>query len=235
MLEELLTQLSTALTRSFSVALMGAFLWGITSVVLSPCHLASVPLLIGFLSAHANSGRKLAVQLSLLFSVGILISIAVIGIATASAGRLLGNLGKTGTAAVALIFLVFGFYLMDMLRLPWSFPGMTQRFRGALGALVLGSLFGVALGPCTFAFMAPVLGVVFNRASTSPGSGLGFLGAFALGHCGVIVLAGTLTQSVEQYLGWSGDHQIMKWLRRFCGLLVSFAGIYLLRQNLSEF
>jgi cytochrome c-type biogenesis protein len=235
MLDELLTHLSASLTQSVLIALIGAFLWGVTSIVLSPCHLASVPLLIGFLSSQAKNGGRRAFKLSLLFSIGILISIAVIGIATASAGRLLGNLGKTGNVAVALIFLVFGFYLMDLLRLQWNFPGMTQRFRGALGALVLGSLFGVALGPCTFAFMAPVLGVVFSRASTSPGSGLGLLGSFALGHCGVITIAGTLTQSVEQYLGWSENHQIMKWLRRLCGLLVFLAGIYLLRQNLSAF
>jgi cytochrome c-type biogenesis protein len=79
--------------------------------------------------------------------------------------------------------------------------------------------------------MAPVLGVVFAKAGSNLGSGLGLLGAFALGHCGVIVAAGTLTQSVERYLGWTGNHQALKWLRRFCGLLVFAAGVYLLRRS----
>jgi cytochrome c-type biogenesis protein len=201
MLEALLTYLSTALAQSLFLALFGAFLWGVTSILLSPCHLASVPLLVGFLTMHAKSGSKRAFQLSLLFSVGTLMAIALLGVVTASAGRILGNLGKTGNAAVALIFLVFG----------------------------------IALGPCTFAFMAPVLGVVFSRAGSNPGNAIGLLGAFALGHCGVIVLAGTLTQSVERYLGWSENHQTLKWLRRFCGLLVLGAGIYLLRRSLSAF
>jgi cytochrome c-type biogenesis protein len=231
MLEELLTHLSAALTQSLLVALLGAFLWGVISILLSPCHLASIPLLIGFLSSQGKSGSKRVFQLSLLFSIGILVSIVLIGIITASAGRLLGDLGRIGNAAVALIFLLFGFYLMDLLPLQWSLPGMPVRLRGVPGALVFGSLFGIGLGPCTFAFMAPVLGVVFAKAGSNPGGGLGLLGAFALGHCGVIVAAGTLTQSVERYLGWTENHQALKWLRRLCGLLVFAAGVYLLHRS----
>jgi len=231
MLEELLTHLSAALTQSLLVALLGAFLWGVISILLSPCHLASIPLLIGFLSSQGKSGSKRVFQLSLLFSIGILVSIVLIGIITASAGRLLGDLGRIGNAVVALIFLLFGFYLMDLLPLQWSLPGMPVRLRGVPGALVFGSLFGIGLGPCTFAFMAPVLGVVFAKAGSNPGGGLGLLGAFALGHCGVIVAAGTLTQSVERYLGWTENHQALKWLRRLCGLLVFAAGVYLLRRS----
>jgi cytochrome c-type biogenesis protein len=231
MLEELLTHLSAALTQSLLVALLGAFLWGVISILLSPCHLASIPLLIGFLSSQGKSGSKRVFQLSLLFSIGILVSIVLIGIITASAGRLLGDLGRIGNAVVALIFLLFGFYLMDLLPLQWSLPGMPVRLRGVPGALVFGSLFGIGLGPCTFAFMAPVLGVVFAKAGSNPGGGLGLLGAFALGHCGVIVAAGTLTQSVERYLGWTENHQALKWLRRLCGLLVFAAGVYLLHRS----
>jgi len=233
MLQELLTQLNAALTQSLLVALVGAFLWGVISILLSPCHLASIPLLIGFLTSQGKSGSRRAFQLSLLFSLGILASIVLIGAITALAGRLLGDLGRIGNAAVALVFLVFGFYLMDLLPLRWSVPGMPTRFHGAPGALVFGSLFGIGLGPCTFAFMAPVLGVVFARAGSDPGGGLGLLSAFALGHCGVIIAAGTLTQSVEKYLGWTGNHQALKWLRRLCGLLVFTAGIYLLRRSIT--
>jgi cytochrome c-type biogenesis protein len=231
MLEELLTLLSSALSQSLLIALLGAFLWGIISILLSPCHLASIPLLIGFLAPEAKSGTKRVFQLSLLFSLGILASIVLIGAITAAAGRLLGDLGRVGNGAVALVFLLFGFHLMDLLPLQWSLPGMPTRFRGALGAIVIGSLFGIGLGPCTFAFLAPVLGVVFARAGSHPGSGLGLLGAFALGHCGVIVAAGTLTQSVERYLGWTENHRALKWLRRLCGLLVFVAGVYLLRRS----
>ncbi len=232
MLEELLTRLSSALTQSFLVALLGSFLWGVISIVLSPCHLASIPLLIGFLSSEAKSGSRRVFQLSLLFSLGILASLVLIGAITALAGRLLGDLGRVGNGIVALVFLLFGFYLMDLLPLQWSLR-MPTRFRGASGALIFGSIFGIGLGPCAFAFLAPVLGVVLAKAGSDPGAGFGLLGAFALGHCGVIVAAGTMTQSVEQYLGWTENHKALKWLRRLCGFLVFVAGIYLLRRSIT--
>ncbi len=96
MLEELLTHLTAALTQSLLVALVGAFLWGVISILLSPCHLASIPLLIGFLASEAKSGTTRVFRLSLSFSLGILGSIVLIGAITAAAGRLLGDLGGVG-------------------------------------------------------------------------------------------------------------------------------------------
>lgn len=231
MLEELLTYLTAALSHSLQFALFGAFLWGVISILLSPCHLASIPLLIGFLASETSSGTKRVFQLSLMFSVGILGSIVLIGVITAAAGRLAGDLGRVGNTLVALVFLLFGLFLMDLLPLRWSMPGMSTRFRGVPGALIFGSVFGIGLGPCTFAFMAPVLAAVFAKAAANPGGSLGLLGAFALGHCGVIIAAGTLTQFVERYLGWSGKHQALKWLRRLCGFLVFVAGVYLVGRS----
>jgi len=227
---ELLTFLSDTLSQSFLVATLGAFLWGVSSILLSPCHLASIPLLVGFLTSRGGGARARAVQLSLIFSLGILASIAALGAVTALAGRLLGDLGSTGNAAVALIFFLFGFYLMDLLPLNWNVPGTRTQLQGSLGAFVFGSAFGIGLGPCTFAFMAPVLGVVFTRAESNVAGAVCLLGAFALGHCGVIVLAGALTQQVEKYLKWMQTHRTLKWVRRTCGLLVVLAGVELLRR-----
>jgi cytochrome c-type biogenesis protein len=232
MIESLLTHLSEALEQSLGIAALGAFFWGVISILLSPCHLSSVPLLVGFLSTQDKAKAGEAFRLSTLFALGILASIALIGVLTASAGHLLGNLGKTGNAALALIFFLFGFYLLDLLPLNWGRPGTAVRLRGAAAALGFGFLFGIGLGPCTFAFMAPVLAVVFTKAGAAPGSALCLLGAFALGHCGVIVCAGTLTQSVQRYLNWTQEHRALKWLRRSCGILVVLGGIYVLRRTM---
>ncbi len=230
MIESLLTHLSGAIEKSLVIATLGAFLWGVISIVLSPCHLSSIPLLVGFLASADERRTREALRLSILFSLGILISISLVGVLTESAGRLLGDLGRVGNAAVAVIFFIFGFYLLDLLPLNWSRPGTAVQPRGASAALGFGLLFGIGLGPCTFAFMAPVLAVVFTKAGTALGSAFCLLGAFALGHCGVIVCAGTLTQTVQKYLNWTQENQVLKWLRRSCGLLVVFGGIYILRR-----
>ncbi len=39
--------------------------------------------------------------------------------------------------------------------------------KGLLSGFLLGFLFGLALGPCTFAFMAPILGIAFSSAANN--------------------------------------------------------------------
>lgn len=57
-----------------------ALAWGVLSVVLSPCHLSSVPLVVAYMSGGTEwpSGRR-ALGLSSAFALGILSSIALVG------------------------------------------------------------------------------------------------------------------------------------------------------------
>ena len=155
-------------------------------------------------------------------------AIALIGAITAAAGRMLGDLGPWGNYAVAAVFVVFGLHLLDVLPFPdgWR-PAPNQPRRGALGALLFGLVFGVALGPCTFGFMAPVLGVTFGMAKTAPIFAFGVLVLFGLGHCAVISLAGFSSTWVQRWLSWQNDTLGAKWLRRACGVLVLAAGVWL--------
>jgi len=95
-----------------------------------------------------------------------------------------------------------------------------------LAALILGLLFGIALGPCTFAYMAPVLGVVFQTSQTNYFLAVMFLLAFGIGHCAVIVAAGTLAGKVQKYLNWSEESKTILWIKKVCGVLVILGGIY---------
>jgi len=227
-MEALFSRLSEAMSGAPLVALFAAFAWGVLSIVLSPCHLASIPLIVGFLQGGKAVTPRRAAGLSTLFALGILGSIALIGAITAAAGRMLGDLGPWGDYAVAAIFLFFGLYLLDLLPIPdgWR-PTPNQPRRGALGALLFGLAFGVALGPCTFGFMAPVLGVTFGMAKTAPIFAFGVLVLFGLGHCAVIGLAGFSSTWVQRWLSWQDNTPGAKWLRRGCGLLVLAAGAWL--------
>ena len=229
MLEQVLTSLSNGLSQSLGWALLAAFAWGVVSIVFSPCHLASVPLIVGFISTQDDTSTRRAFRLSLVFSLGVLVSIALIGLITASLGRLVGDLGAIGNVAVAVVFFIFGLYLMDLLPLHWtSFPSTTHR-RGMPAALGLGLVFGVGLGPCSFAFLAPLLIIVFGQAQIDYGLAVALLGAFALGHCGVIVAAGTAAQRAQTVVSWGGRSGVTRWVRRACGALVVLAGVYLLQ------
>lgn len=229
MIEEIFTVLSNALYEGFWLALIASFGWGVLSILLSPCHLSSIPLVVGFIAAQGKISLSRTFYISIIFSLGILITIAAVGIVTAAAGRLMGDVGTIGNYIVAVIFFIVGLWLMDIIKIDWNTKGLNKtKSAGLRGALILGLLFGAALGPCTFAYAAPVLGIVFQTAGTDFTLAGLFLFAFGLGHCLVIVAAGTLTGKVQKYLNWSEGSSLILWLKRVCGILVILGGIYLI-------
>lgn len=220
--------LSTALSGSSAAAVLASFGWGIISVLLSPCHLSSIPLVVGFINSQGEITLKRTFTISLTFGTGILITIALIGIITAAAGRLMGDVGAAGNYLVAAVFFIIGLYLMDIIKLPWEAASIKPtKHKGVLAALILGLLFGIGLGPCTFAYMAPVLGVVFQVAKTNIFYSIILLLAFGIGHILVIVAAGTLTKKVQQYLNWTEKSKAATYVKRICGALVFTGGIYM--------
>src|SRR5512140_56271 len=167
-MEQFFTTLSHAVEGAPAVALGASAVWGILSIILSPCHLASIPLIVGFISGQGRVSTARASSIATLFAVGILVTIAAIGVTTAAAGRMMGDVGRWGNYFVAAIFFVVGLHLLGMIPMPWSGPGqVNMKRKGLLAALVLGLVFGVALGPCTFAYMAPMLGIAFKLSATS--------------------------------------------------------------------
>jgi cytochrome c-type biogenesis protein len=228
-MEKLFTTLTHAVEGSPAIALTAAFLWGILSILLSPCHLSSIPLIVGFIDKQGRMSTKRAFAISSLFAGGILITIAAIGVITAAASRMMGDVGRYGNYFVAVIFFLVGLYLLDILAMPWSGPGQVgMKRKGLLAALILGLVFGIALGPCTFAYMAPMLGVTFRVASTSLLYGIILLVAYGVGHCSVIVLAGTSTELVQRYLNWSEKSKGTTIVKKVCGVLVILGGLYLI-------
>ena len=228
-MQELFTQLTHAVDGTWFIALIASFVWGVLSVVLSPCHLASIPLIVGFIDGQGRISTRRAFFIATLFAVGILITIATIGAITAAAGRMMGDVGKYGNYFVAIIFFLVGLYLLDVIPMPWSGPGQVgMKRKGMLAAFILGLVFGIALGPCTFAYMAPMLGVTFKLASTNLSYGILLLFVYGIGHCSVIIFAGTFTEVVQRYMDWNEKSKGSVILKKVCGVLVLLGGIYLI-------
>lgn len=227
-MQEVFTVLTRAVEGPQIIAIAASFAWGVLSILLSPCHLASIPLIVGFIDEQGRMSAKRAFIISFLFAFGILITIGLIGILTAAAGRMTGDVGGWGNYFVALIFFAVGLHLLDVFQLPFSGFGQTGvKGKGVLAAFILGLVFGIALGPCTFAYMAPMLGITFNLARTNLSYGVILLLAYGGGHCSVIVFAGTFTGMVQRYMDWNERSKGAVMLKRICGVLVLAGGVYL--------
>lgn len=173
MIEELVPSVLGMLTASPGKAATASFVWGLASILLSPCHLASVPLMAGYAARDAadptadgkTAGRRAALC-GIAFTVGLFISIAAVGAVCALLGLLLGTVPKALSLSIGLLFIVLGLQTAGFIRLPIRPIVPAQfRLRGLLGAMVLGAGYGLLSGPCTFGFLAPVF-----AAATLPGN-----------------------------------------------------------------
>jgi len=228
-MESLFLTLSRAIEGAPAWALLAAAAWGVLSIILSPCHLAGIPLIVGFIGGQGPVGTRRAFTISTLFAVGILMTIAGIGAVTAAAGRMMGDVGAYGNYFVAIIFFAVGLHLMGVFPMPWSGAGQVGlKKKGLAAAFILGLVFGVALGPCTFAYMAPVLAVAFRAGSTSFLFGATLLLAYGVGHCAVIIAAGTSTELVQHFLNWNEMSRGIAVVKFLCGILVILGGAYLI-------
>jgi cytochrome c-type biogenesis protein len=227
MLEALFTWVTRLLSGHPLLGLLGAFIWGILSILLSPCHLASIPLIVGFISQQEQIATRNAFRISLAFALGILSTIALIGVVTSLLGRMLGDIGRWSNYLVAGIFVLVGLYLLGIVQV--ELPGAANaktRGRGVWAGFLLGLVFGLALGPCTFAYMAPILAIVLAKSSASLVYGIPLLLAYGLGHCSVIVFAGTFTRVIENYLQWNESSRAIGLVKKICGVLLLIAAAY---------
>ena len=215
-----------ALSSSLLIALAAALVWGVFSVLLSPCHLGTIPLIVGMVGSNRGTGgRGRGALLSFSFAGGMLVAIAILGVVVATAGFAVQGYAAVTNYVIAAIFLLAGLNLVGLLPLPLpslSVKGGTRK--GVLAAVGIGLVFGIGLSPCTFAFLAPILGMTFgSAATTSPIRGFSLLLMFGLGHCGVIGAAGSSTEFVQRYLDWNESSKTLVGLKIVCGVLVLLA------------
>lgn len=226
----LFSALYGALYSNPGIAVLAAFVWGILSIVLSPCHLSGIPLIIGIMTGKRNLSPAQAFKLSTVFSVGILLSIMGIGGVTILMGRMLGDLGAHANLIFGILIMIGGILLLDIL--PLGSISFVQKLRlsepNPGTVLIAGLLFGLTLGPCAFAFMAPLLTLVISIVHAQPILAAALILAYAIGHVGVITVGGASISMVQKILDINSESRLPMIIKRVCAGLVIFAGIYLI-------
>lgn len=208
------------------LAAVGCFLWGVVSVLFSPCHLASIPLIVGYVAGQDKlvEGRQAAIYAGL-FTTGLFLTIAAIGVICALLGRMLGDVGPYWTIVVGLILL---WVAMDMLGVATCSLGGNLmgrfRLRGMGGAFVLGLVYGVLSGSCTFGFIAPILAVITVQEKIA--TGILLIVLFGLGHCIPIVIAGSSTALVRRLMANASWQRGGTAFRRLAGVMIGLMGLY---------
>ncbi len=206
-----------------------SYLGGVVATA-SPCILASIPLIIGFVGGYAGGSRKQAFFYSLIFVVGLAVVMSVLGAVASLMGTMFGDVGTYWHFVVAVMLMVMGLQLSGLIHL--KLGGNAQRFlpqrTGLIGALILGALFGLVLSPCA----TPVLGVILTLAAVKGAVAYGssLLFAYALGQGTLVILAGTFTGVIENFLQSKGA-KFGTIMQQVAGFLIFFVGAYIFFQG----
>ncbi len=226
MFDQFLLTVNQWMTGGLVLAAMGAFTWGMVSVLFSPCHLASIPLIVAYVGGQESAVHpRRAIWYAGAFTLGLFITIAVIGIVCAMLGRMLGDVGIWWQVLVGAVLVWVALGMLGVQACSMSGTMLYRlKLRGIHGAFGLGLAYGILSGSCTFGFIAPILAIVTVQQKVVVGSVMMIL--FALGHCLPIVVAGSSTAMVRRLTESSAWQGAGVWFRRSAGLVIALLGAY---------
>ncbi|MBF0228630.1 MAG: cytochrome C biosynthesis protein [Desulfamplus sp.] len=226
MLDSIFITINQWMTGGIVIAGIGCFLWGMVSVLLSPCHLAAIPLIIAYVGGQDKAvNPKQASVYAGAFTIGLFITIALVGIICAMLGRMLGDVGNYWQLLIGGILIWVSLGMLGVEKCSMSGSLLYRlKIKGIFGAFILGLAYGVLSGSCTFGFIAPILAIITVQEKVATGIILIIL--FAVGHCLPIVVAGSSTAAVRKLMEnnrWQGAGT---WFRRGAGVMICLLGIY---------
>jgi cytochrome c-type biogenesis protein len=227
MLDTIFLTINNWIVTESAIAGVGSFLWGMVSVLFSPCHLASIPLIVAYVGGQQQIlGSRQASYYSMAFTLGLFITIALIGIICAILGRMLGDIGNYWQILVGLVlvWVALGMFGVEKCSMSGGLFLNGLNLKGIFGAFGLGLAYGILSGSCTFGFIAPILAIITVQQQIA--SGVILILLFAIGHCLPIVVAGSsaaLVKGVLENSRWQGATQ---WFRKGAGVVIIGLAVY---------
>lgn len=213
------------LVAAYPLLAFGAvFLAGVLSSA-SPCVLATIPLVVGFVGGYSDGERWKAFRYSLTFILGLSLTFTAFGAAAGLLGTMFGTLGGPWYLIAGIIALIMGGQLMGLyeIRLPIK-RDFKPKQGGLVGSFLLGLFFGVVSSPCATPVLVVLLTVVASKGQVLYGIALLF--TYAIGHCLLMLLAGTFTGFVEGFVKARGVVNFSLWAKRLSGLVIALVGVW---------
>ncbi|HTY13418.1 MAG TPA: cytochrome c biogenesis protein CcdA [Candidatus Omnitrophota bacterium] len=205
-------------------AYLAVFLAGLAASV-SPCVLAMLPLIIGFVGGYSEGDLKRSALFALSFSLGLAITFTALGALAAMTGRLMGDLGGYSKYILSAVLIIMGLQLAGAIRLnipQGSLPRI--KFKGLPGAMLLGLFFGALSSPCATPVLAAVLAFVASRQNLAYGVMLLF--TYALAHTAVILVVGISTGAAGAIVRSRRVQRFSSLFQRISGVVLALYGLF---------
>ena len=223
-MQALLENVQTIIQNQHGLAFLAVFIGGLISAA-SPCVLAAVPLIIGYVGGYSEGNKKKAALFSLVFILGLSITFTLLGAAASVMGQFLGFMGRWLYIGLAVVAISMGLQLMGIISIPLPFQKTRQvKSKGLAGAFLLGMLTGTVSSPCATPVLAVILAYVSTQGDILYGGSLLFV--YALGHCALIFIAGLSVGFTESMISSKGVKNFSLYSKRFSGVVLVIVGFY---------
>ena len=223
-MESMLSNIQSIIQNNHSLAFLAVFIGGLISAA-SPCVLAAIPLIIGYVGGYSGGDKKKAATYSLVFILGLSITFTVLGAAASAMGQFLSFAGQWLYIGLAVIAVAMGLQLMGLISIPLPFQKTRQvKSRGLWGAFLLGLLTGTVSSPCATPVLAVILAYVSTQGDILYGGTLLF--TYALGHCVLIFIAGLSIGLTESIVSSRGIKNFSLYSKKISGIFLIVFGIY---------
>ena len=216
------------------ILLLSSFLGGIVASI-SPCSLAMLPIVIGYIGGYANQSVSRTLVQLISFVFGSAIVFTAIGIACAITGHVFISIaGNYFMLLVAAVLMIMGLNLTGILDV--QIPSIINKIPQSKGnsaflyPMLLGATFALAGTPCS----TPILAGIMGLASVSNNLTLAILMLFlfSIGQGIILVIAGVFTSLIKQFGKVINFSEI---LLKISGILLIFASIYFYYKIFSPF
>lgn len=223
---ELLNNIGDLIAHNPPLAYLVVFFGGTLSSA-NPCVIVTIPLVIGYVGGYAGDNKSRAFIYSLAFVAGLSITFTALGLFAGLLGMLFGDVGFFWRYLVAGVAVVMGLQLIGLfqIRLP-GFQLERSNTMGVMGGFILGLLFGVVSSPCATPVLAVILTYVASKGNPVYGASLLFV--YALGHCILMLAAGTVAGIARFMIESKGIGKFSMMAKRTSGVVIILAGLYLL-------
>jgi cytochrome c biogenesis protein CcdA len=224
-MDSLFNNIQHIIQTQMGMAFIAVFAAGLISAA-SPCVLAAIPLIIGYVGGYSEGNRKKAALYSLVFILGLSITFTLLGAAASAMGVFFSFMGRWLYIGLAVIAVVMGLQLMGVFSIPLPFQKTrTVKSKGLWGAFFLGLLTGTVSSPCATPVLAVILAYVSTQGDILYGGSLLF--AYAVGHCALIFVAGLSIGLTESIVSSKGINKFSLYSKKFSGAVLALAGLYI--------
>jgi len=191
-----------------------------------PCSIATIPLIIGYVSKEEGKNKRSPLIYSLVFSIGVAITFTILGILSSTIGRIFIGIGNYLYIILGIIMLIVGLQMIDIINFRSKSCKVSKKGKGIFGVFLLGILGGVISSPCATPVLIAILAFVAQKGNILLGGLLLFV--YSIGHCVIILIAGTSTGLAQKLISSSKNNKTTKILKYLFAIIIMLFGFYLL-------